>query len=697
MPHSPTYSDDDERRAADLDVAAARRVLASLLAHEPSSTDAGPEAEADADAAALPRIPGYILIERLGAGGGGEVFRAVRDGSDSPVALKLLRARLGDSERAQRAWRELQLLASIRAPSVPRALDYGVHNGRLYIVSEFLDGVGLDRWAADPAHGRRERVELLARIAEAAQTLHEQGVIHRDLKPSNILVDAQGRPAIIDLGVASLLADHVMQTLTADGAPVGTPAFMAPEQARGERALISTRSDIYALGAVSFFLLTGRTPHDMQATLHEAVRRVAFDPPLDPRALDHTIDPSLAAVLAKACARQPQARYASAAEFADDLRRWLRAEPVAARPAGPWTRAARWAGAHPIQTTVAACILIAATSLASTALAVWWLNMRPSRVAISPDRREVSVVSASGRTIHTWSCRPGDPRRVAVARIVPRPRALGGGRVLVLLMHNDPNESWPVDALAVFNLDDLDEPLWHTPGGPPGLTPPRPPIETDNTYAASNAILADIFPERPGPEIVATFTQSNQPAALRVYNLNGEVLYEFWHHGSIGDLAWLSVPRQIVVYGSNNEATWSQLGLEGPKDIHQPTALFAMRPELGVRLGVINGPHKSADAEPAWYRYFWPPRLREFVTITLRELPSDASQIGAVAELGLDALDNEGGVWWVVNDRGDVVYAQATDGFLRHHPDIDWTEFTLVERLDQPPAPALTPTAPTPR
>jgi len=321
-----------------MDPSSAKRILSTL-----EDRSAGLES-----GQGLPAIEGYVVIRRIGAGGTGEVYEAVRSGSDRPLAVKLLTHRLGSGPQSQRGWRELDVLSQLRIRSIPQVLDYGVHDGRMFIVTEFVEGSPLDQYCRDHGGRQSDTVELLADVAEAVHGLHEHGVIHRDLKPANILIDAHGDPVIIDLGLASLMARDAMETLTVEGTPMGSPAFMAPEQARGDRQAVSTRTDVYSLGATAYLLLTGDTPHDMNTDLHEAIRRVAQDPPRDPRSLSRSIGGSLRKVLLKAIAQRPSDRYASAAALAADLRRWCRGEPVEAGDPSLVRRCTSFVGRHPL-------------------------------------------------------------------------------------------------------------------------------------------------------------------------------------------------------------------------------------------------------------------------------------------------------------------------------------------------------------
>ncbi len=383
-----------------LGLAAASRIVVALHADEPDRDQASGAGDQESGnsgrepgvGAHLPSIRGYSIHRPLGAGGGGDVYLATRDGSDRLLALKLLATRLGSGRAAERAWRELDVLSQLHLAATPRVIDYGLHDGRLFIAAEYVEGLPLDKHceSGDPAHSPahpltcspapahtsaaqplslRDRVSLLARVADAVHSLHERGIIHRDLKPSNILIDGRGDPVIIDLGLAMLTGDDPQATLTLEGTPLGSPAFMAPEQARGERSLISTRTDVYGLGATAYAILTGHTPHAKPSrgtgvppvstsptpsgtsvppvstgspnpegdtpSIHEMIRRVSFEPPREPRELNPALPRPLAAILSKAVAREPGARYPSAASLAADLRRWLNGEPVSAQPPTP--------------------------------------------------------------------------------------------------------------------------------------------------------------------------------------------------------------------------------------------------------------------------------------------------------------------------------------------------------------------------
>jgi len=348
-------------RSARLDFASAKRVLTAI------ELDSSPDTVPVEGLPDFPQIPGYLFDSVVGRGAGGTVYKVFRVGGNAatPLALKLLNlahgggsfSEPGSGSSRSRAWRELDALHDLHLPCTPRLLEWGDWHGRLFIVTDLIDGLPFDEHCEKHHLDQRSRVTLLAAAADAVQMLHESAVIHRDIKPSNILVDSHGRPIIIDLGLAKIAAVNTSSpTLTVDGSVMGTPAFMSPEQARGGRPRqsrvgsphpkggpeiaidddacgpeVSTRSDVYSLGATAWSVLLGQTPFDLQElSLTEALHRVAYGEPRNPLLIDGTLDRQLAAVLSKACSPHARDRYGSAAEFAADLRRFLQGESVQA-------------------------------------------------------------------------------------------------------------------------------------------------------------------------------------------------------------------------------------------------------------------------------------------------------------------------------------------------------------------------------
>ena len=313
----------------------------------------------------------YRLLRQIGAGGMASVWLADRsDGLlDRRVALKLPHQTWGVASFADRMSRERNILAALTHPSIARLYDAGIAaDGRPYLALEYVDGVPIDAYATAQALNVRTRVALVVEVARAVAHAHARLVVHRDLKPSNILVDAEGHAHLLDFGIArmldSSLADAAQQT-QAWGRAL-TPDYASPEQIRGDE--IGTASDVYSLGVVLFELLAGGRPYRLKkglgaASLAQAITDV--DPPrpsavaLDPAAA-RLLRGDLDAIVARAMAKAPDARYATIDAFADDLERHLRGEPVQARPDSRWYRAERWIRRHKLESSIVVAALVAA-------------------------------------------------------------------------------------------------------------------------------------------------------------------------------------------------------------------------------------------------------------------------------------------------------------------------------------------------
>ena len=336
-----------------------------------------------------PQLDGYVIGQLLGAGGGGEVYVGYREGSAVPLAVKFLKASLGKSCADSRAWRELDILTELKLDGIPAVQDYGIADGRFYIVTALVHGLTLDDECRERQLSLRARVELIARIADLVHSMHEHGVMHRDLKPGNIIIQDDGRPAIIDFGIALLVGEPVSNPVTADGAPIGSVGYMSPEQARGDKHALSIRTDIYGLGATACSVLTGKTLHDIEVPWHEAVRRTAQDPSRSPRDLDPTLPKSLAAVISRSVAFEPSHRYSSAALFAEDLRRWLNNEPIQWQPVS-WVQQLRlsWHRNRRVFFVKAAMIALVAAVFVSSTLA-----LAQYRIAVSERRNAAEAAT----------------------------------------------------------------------------------------------------------------------------------------------------------------------------------------------------------------------------------------------------------------------------------------------------------------
>lgn len=287
----------------------------------------------------------YELLEELGRGGMGIVYKARQTDLDRLVAIKvILTGRLATSEQVQRFQDEARAAARVRHPNVVHIYKAGEVRGNHFFAMEFIAGRSL----ADVLHAGplafETIAELLATVARAVDHLHAEGIIHRDLKPSNILLDKQGRPFVTDFGLAMMISpsDPADQPVAVDG----TPNYMAPEQAAGHGALIGPTTDVYCLGAVLFHLLTNRPPFQADSAMDTLVQVLENEPPR-PRQLNAQIPPELETICLRAIAKKPAARYPSAAAMADDLERYLHGEELIAQPPGLWRRCQSWARRQP--------------------------------------------------------------------------------------------------------------------------------------------------------------------------------------------------------------------------------------------------------------------------------------------------------------------------------------------------------------
>lgn len=284
----------------------------------------------------IPRVEGYHLIERLGQGGMGVVWRARQLSTNRDVAIKFLAGGMFGSESARRRFQsEVELAGQLQHPHIARLYHSGVHRGAYFYAMEYVDGVPLDVYVRNHNLGREQILQLMRVICQAVDYAHQRGVIHRDLKPSNILVDTAGEPRLLDFGLARTQIHHDQRdnsTLSIDGEAVGTLAYMAPEQAAGQRQLIDTRADVYSLGVILFQLLTDSLPRPLTGSRYEQQRQVIEQEPMRLRDADPTADRELDALLTKALAQDTPYRYATAGELAHDLDCYLKHEPLQARP-----------------------------------------------------------------------------------------------------------------------------------------------------------------------------------------------------------------------------------------------------------------------------------------------------------------------------------------------------------------------------
>ena len=326
----------------------------------------------DEEAFALPdgktrTIGHFELLERIGAGSFGAVWRARDKELDRVVAIKIPRRGNLDSEGVHRFLREAQATAQLKHPNIVPVHEVGREGDTLYIVNDFIRGSTLNDRLADGPLGPEEAANMCARIADGLEHAHRAGIIHRDLKPSNVLLDANRTPYIADFGLARRDVGEV--TMTLEGRILGTPAYASPEQASGKLDQVDRRSDVYSLGVVLFELLTGERP--FRGNVQMLLQQVLQDDAPSPRSFNGNISRDLETICLKCLEKNPNRRYQAASELRDDLHRYLDGVPILARPVSSLERAKKWILRHPAVSSLVACIVLL-TVVAVTVITWEW-------------------------------------------------------------------------------------------------------------------------------------------------------------------------------------------------------------------------------------------------------------------------------------------------------------------------------------
>jgi WD40 repeat protein len=303
----------------------------------------------------LPSIPGYRVEAILGTGGMGVVFRATHLRLNRAVALKMaLAGAYANPEERARFQREAEAIATLRHPNIVQIYDVGEAQGRPYFTMEILEGGTLTEHLSRTPLPAQRSAQLVSQLADAIEVAHQKGVLHRDLKPDNILLDADDNPKITDFGLACRMDAEA--GLTRTGAVIGTPSYMAPEQARGERKEFGPAIDVYSLGAILYEVLTGRPPFRAESAT-ETVLQVLSQEPVSPSRLNSKVPRDLETICLKCLEKDPRRRYPSAGELADELKRFLGGEPIQASPTGRFEQTLRWVQRHKAASTALASIL----------------------------------------------------------------------------------------------------------------------------------------------------------------------------------------------------------------------------------------------------------------------------------------------------------------------------------------------------
>jgi len=311
----------------------------------------------------------YQIIEEIGRGGEGVVYRARQKSLNRTVALKVIGlGKWSSTPHLKRFRHEAEAAASLEHPQIVPIYEIGERDGSCYFSMKFVEGGRLDEVAQTEPMSARRAAELLVKIARTVQFAHEHGILHRDIKPGNILLDKNGEPHLTDFGLARLIEQE--STITNSFDVLGTPSYMAPEQAAGHTKELTAAADVYSLGAVFYQMLTGEPPF-AGGTTYETIRLVLETEPRNPRTRSPKLDIDVATICLKCLEKNPANRYPTAKALAEDLERWLRHEPIQARRTGIFSRAGKWVRRNPAVTTLAAVIV----ALALVVGTLWWRTL----------------------------------------------------------------------------------------------------------------------------------------------------------------------------------------------------------------------------------------------------------------------------------------------------------------------------------
>lgn len=368
-------------------------------------SDSPPTASSEEPRRGAPEIPRFTILKELGRGGMGVVYLAEqREPLKRAVALKLMHPSLGDDPALlARFDAERQVLALLNHPATARVFEAGVTpDGRPWFAMEYVEGArSLLSYVRETDAQESERLELFAHVCEAVHHAHQKGVIHRDLKPSNVLVDREGRPKVIDFGVARLAGENapISTPNTLTGQLLGTPEYMAPEQCAADARATDVRSDVYSLGVILYELLTGELPYPVRGKpILEVLRAIRDDAPTPPIRHRSDLHPDLTTIVTKSLEKEPDRRYPSAHELAADVRRYLAREPILARPPSALYQLRTFARRHrTIAFSVVSTLVIAiAGAIVSLNFAIEARDARAESEARNDELRRTSYAQRIG-------------------------------------------------------------------------------------------------------------------------------------------------------------------------------------------------------------------------------------------------------------------------------------------------------------
>ncbi|MDY7108500.1 MAG: serine/threonine-protein kinase [Planctomycetota bacterium] len=550
------------------------------------------------------KIGGCTLKSIIGFGGMSTVYLAEQESPRREVAVKFMKAGAASPSSTRRFEFESQILASLRHPNIAQVYETGTHDEGLggipYFIMEYVPHARtITEYAQAEQLDLPQRLELFARVCDAVHHGHQKGIIHRDLKPGNILVDAEGEPKIIDFGVARATDSDL--ALTTAGTDVrhliGTLQYMSPEQCAADPTNVDVRSDVFALGVVLYELLCDRLPYDLTGVaLHEAARVIREQPPARPSSVDRMLGGDVETIALKAMEKEPGRRYRSAAELAGDIRRYLRGEPIAARPPSAVYHLRLFVRRN--RTLVGAVAALFLVLAAGTAASTWfalrlneatklpramqallssqktgWLRVRafdrfPANLVDNPEARNVLVCDA-GQFVQT-----------AERAIVDR-----HGDIILF------SDAGVIDRRHELRV--------------PGAAWIDPQVTEEVAWPLNDSVIADIWPGRPGKEIVVALPHRDfSPSVLRVYDGRLSLLATLWSDGHIHRVYWNERAELLLVLARSNALPDAVPDLNRDNrptnaDTSAPLVLAAIRPEDLAAGEHVLYPLKEMKTRPA--------------------------------------------------------------------------------------------------
>jgi serine/threonine protein kinase len=345
----------------------------------------------------IPQIAGYDILEEIGRGGMGIVWKAVQLSTQRKVALKVMNVGVfGSKKLLQRFEREVEYSARLNHPNVARVYESGLDHGHYYFTMELIEGLALDKYIHSNKLSTKDTMKLILSICNGVNHAHQAGIIHRDLKPSNILVTPDGQPHILDFGLAkNILDDKQEYSISVTGEIKGTYAYMSPEQAAGENHRIDVRSDLYSLGVMMYELLLHQPPYPIDLQSLEALfRNIRTSEPQRPRKLVRHFDSDLEAILLKTLEKDPQRRYQSASELAYDIESWLNGLPIVAKSSSSVYVLRKLISKHRYASTVVFLLLVILVSTVAVSL-YFYQDARAANVELQSISQQWKAESAA--------------------------------------------------------------------------------------------------------------------------------------------------------------------------------------------------------------------------------------------------------------------------------------------------------------